>query len=82
MRLGGVFGRRNLVSEMTGMNGNGKMHTEDEEPAIAVVAVRDGASAAEALVRIGHYGAAAAALETVSYILRREAAAALEAQVA
>jgi hypothetical protein len=59
---------------VSNMNNNTTTTTWDKEPAIAVVAVRDGASAAEALVRIGHYGAAAAALEVVSELLHREAA--------
>jgi hypothetical protein len=82
MHLCGSSSGRTLVIEMTGMNGNGKVNTRDREPAIAVIAVRDGASAAEALAARGFYSEAAAALEAVSYLLHREAAVALEAQIA
>jgi hypothetical protein len=82
MRPGGVFGGRNLVSEMIDNGSTHTTDTKDEEPAIAVVAVRDGASAAEALAARGFYSAAAVALEVVSELLHRQAALALEEQVA
>ena len=51
---------RALVTNMKTTN------TNDREPATAVVAVRDGAGAAESLIRMGRFSEAAAALETVS----------------